>query len=298
MNCQKCGTELNQEQRFCSKCGEHQHPEHKKDYCLCQKCGKKILLSDKYCGFCGLKQDNMEVIHGDTDYIKDAISSNNMKNFKVRRLTEEDKKFINREKAKSYRKTNYLKQKYGGQRLNDYWKIIGAIAALIIIVSSGIYFLNTVLFNDDAEVMGPNDNEIINSDNTGGEDSFIEAGNSEENLSQEETLKKLLIDFNDAWIGYVNNDETKIFQYIIPGSEVEGNILKFNKEGVTEEFLQIQVKTVEVIGNQGFMKVHEEIEKITNGKREIMVYDWIYEAQKKDGVWLIKNYTKDNNPDG
>lgn len=295
MNCQKCGAELERGNRFCGKCGEHQHPEEKKDYCLCQKCGNKILLSDKYCGFCGLKQENMKVIHGDVDYIKQTIGSNNINNFKVKRLTDEDKKTINRERAKANKKNNYLKYRYNSQRLNDYWRVIGGVGVLIIAVALGIYFLNIIFFKEDIEVMEPNDSEVINNEVTQ-ENSYLEEENREENMSEEETLKKLLVDFNNAWIEYVNNDDTKIFQYIISGSEVEDNILEFNKEGVTEEFLQMQIKSVEIVGSQGFIKVHEEIEKITNGNREIKVYNWIYEAEKKNDVWLIKNYTKDNNP--
>lgn len=175
-------------------------------------------------------------------------------------------------------------------------QIGGALVVLVIVVSLGVYFLGDMFWTDDLEAFTPKVIEDVNNDTLENDD--LQTNGDTQAITEEEVVRKLIFDFNDAWIGYVNRDESTVFQYIVPGSEVETNILNFDKRGVTEEFLEIQVNGVEIIGNQAFLKVHEKIEKTTNGKLELKVYDWIYEVEKNNDRWLIKNYTKDNNSSG
>lgn len=285
MNCKKCGAELQEGYRFCSKCGANQGTR-VEDFYLCQKCGSKIPNGHKFCGVCGLKQESIEDIN--INKTRESIGSNNIKNLKVRRLTQEDKVRIERERNRMRRYPSYIRTR--SFKGSEYWKVGGAVLVLILMVAVGVYFLNTALFNDE---------EIVQEDveNVGviEEEPTMETNSSTEVPTDQEALKQLIKDFNDAWIEFINHDNTQIFQYIVPGSEVEENILNFNKQGLKEEFLVMQVGDIEIVGDKAYIKVYEEIKQIRGGTSTVKRYNWIYEADKSSGIWLIRNYTKDQN---
>lgn len=126
--------------------------------------------------------------------------------------------------------------------------------------------------------------------------------NNEENRSktsqsndEHSQLEDLILDFDNSWIEYVNNNSEGIFNYIVPNSKVEDNILNFNRKDLNEEFLKIDVKEISINKNIAKIKVYEKLKKDKNGLIEIKEYNWIYEAQKVQGKWLLSNYTKDKN---
>lgn len=112
-------------------------------------------------------------------------------------------------------------------------------------------------------------------------------------LTEEEILENTLIQFNEAWIDYVNNSSMDIYNLIVKGSKVEDSINSFDKKGLTEKFLRIVVKDIYINGNVAFLKVYEKLEKTKDGKISIKEYDWIYELKKVDGQWLLVSYKKD-----
>lgn len=107
-------------------------------------------------------------------------------------------------------------------------------------------------------------------------------------------LEKLIYDFDNSWIEYVNNDITNIYNYIVPGSQVESYISSFSNTGVMEEFLAIEVKDAKVIDTDAYVKAYEKIKKTKNGKETIKEYNWIYHCKKVNGQWLVYNYVEDN----
>ena len=52
MNCEKCGAEINENDKFCSNCGE-EIKSNEVEIIFCEKCGAEINEDDKFCGKCG-----------------------------------------------------------------------------------------------------------------------------------------------------------------------------------------------------------------------------------------------------
>ncbi|MBQ2654603.1 MAG: zinc ribbon domain-containing protein [Methanobrevibacter sp.] len=57
MFCEKCGAEVNEEDRFCSNCGGEIKPIENN---ICRKCGAEVNEDDKFCSSCGEKVGSNE----------------------------------------------------------------------------------------------------------------------------------------------------------------------------------------------------------------------------------------------
>ncbi len=137
--------------------------------------------------------------------------------------------------------------------------------------------------------------ETSTSDDTTNEDeTSTEADSSEEDDLEREKQKvrTAIHDFNAAWIEYVNNNNNDFFNHVTTNGKANKNARNFNKEGLTEAFLKIDISSVKIDGNTATAKVYEEIEKIKDGETTIAKYNWLYDFVKKDGTWLINGYTK------
>lgn len=61
--CQKCGNELKEGAKFCSKCGSKYEPQIEQSSesdmkkHLCKKCGKELIDNEKFCSACGTKYE-------------------------------------------------------------------------------------------------------------------------------------------------------------------------------------------------------------------------------------------------
>lgn len=133
--------------------------------------------------------------------------------------------------------------------------------------------------------------DIPKSDGNNNEESSYKTSEYKDEYSK---LKDLILNFDEAWIEYVNNDSDNIFNYVVPNSTVEDNIRNFNKKDLKEDFLKIDVKDISINKNTARIRVYEKLKKDKKGTIEIKEYNWIYEAQKVNGKWLILSYTKDN----
>lgn len=146
------------------------------------------------------------------------------------------------------------------------------------------------IFTNGGEISS-NPDESHESDETNGTD---ESNGNKPNISSKDGLKKLIFDFNYAWVDYVNNGSKKVYNYIVPKGDIERIANNFDREGVKQQYIDIQVKDVDVDGNSAYIKVYEKLNVNRKGKAYIKEYNWVYEAQKRDGEWLLKKYTKDN----
>jgi cytoskeletal protein RodZ len=105
-------------------------------------------------------------------------------------------------------------------------------------------------------------------------------------------IKSRLIAFNDSWIEFVNNNNQSYFDYITSDGVAYKNAQGFNRTGLTEKFLEMRVNQINVAGNSATAKVYEEIQKTKDGQVTVAKYNWIYNLEKKNGVWLIDGYKK------
>ncbi|MBI9013934.1 MAG: hypothetical protein JEZ08_16990 [Clostridiales bacterium] len=142
---------------------------------------------------------------------------------------------------------------------------------------------------DSTETTDSNDN----TDTTESTESSESSSSTETSSSDEkEVIKNRMIDFNDAWIEYVNNNDQSYFNYITSDGVAYKNAKGFNRTGLTEKFLEMRVNQINIAGNTATAKVYEEIEKTKDGNVTIAKYNWIYNLVKKNGVWLIDGYKK------
>lgn len=107
------------------------------------------------------------------------------------------------------------------------------------------------------------------------------------------TIENLMYDFNSSWVDYVNNGDEKVFDFVVKDEGAYKNMKSVNPKGLTEEFLQLDIKYVDIDGSNAVAGVHEKIKKIKNGKETVVEYDWIYSLKKDDGSWKIVSYKKD-----
>lgn len=137
--------------------------------------------------------------------------------------------------------------------------------------------------------------ETDSSETDSTETDSTETDTTEEDTSEADekaVVKQRLIAFNDAWIEYVNNNNQNFFDYVTSDGVAYKNAKGFNRTGLTEKFLEMRVNQINIAGNTATAKVYEEIQKTKDGKVTIAKYNWIYNLEKKNGVWLIDGYKK------
>jgi hypothetical protein len=136
--------------------------------------------------------------------------------------------------------------------------------------------------------------ESSNTDESSQSNGTDNSSGDNRNISSEDKLKQLIFDFNYAWVDYVNTGSKKVYNYIVPKGDIERIANNFDREDVKQRYIDIQVKNVEIEGNSAYLKVYERLNVNRKGKDYIKEYNWLYEAQKIDGEWLLRKYTKYN----
>lgn len=111
-------------------------------------------------------------------------------------------------------------------------------------------------------------------------------------INEEQIIRDTIKNFNDSWIEYVNNDDESFFDYVVLNGVAYKNAMNFNKDNLTEKFLKMEISSVFIDNNVATVKVYEEIEKNNNGDISIVKYNWLYNLVKKDGIWLVNGYNK------
>lgn len=124
---------------------------------------------------------------------------------------------------------------------------------------------------------------------TGSEDQGEDAV---ETVDESEAVRAAIQSFNDAWIDYVNNNNRAFFNYVVENSTAYNNAVKFDRTGLTEKFLKMDIGRPTVNGKVATVKVYEEIQKTKDGDVSVAKYNWLYELVKVDGKWLVKSYSK------
>ncbi|WP_461206865.1 TcaA NTF2-like domain-containing protein [Clostridium sp. DL1XJH146] len=171
--------------------------------------------------------------------------------------------------------------------------LLSKIDSLIIEINSYDNEVKEILNIEEIEDPEQEKEEVVDEENS----EINRNSNDELSSSTENILKDLIINFDNAWIEYVNDGSQNIYNYIVPGSEVDKDINNFNRNGTKEEFLDIEVKDIEIEDNNAYIKVYEKIKKIENDKETIKEYNWIYHCPNIDEEWLVSDYTKDNSMD-
>lgn len=119
--------------------------------------------------------------------------------------------------------------------------------------------------------------------------------NISQRLQGEEALKlrQSVIDFNNAWLEYINNGDRSVFNYAENGSEVYNSSISFNKNGLKERFLKMLIKDVRKGNDAYYVWTHEKIEEIRNGDSKIEECHWIYKIKKIDDKFYLSEYLLD-----
>ncbi|MCH4888678.1 hypothetical protein EZV73_13880 [Acidaminobacter sp. JC074] len=130
------------------------------------------------------------------------------------------------------------------------------------------------------------------SSETGDSDTTSDTSQEDDKKDEEQAVRNALVEFNDAWIEYVNNDNQAYFDLITSNGVAYKNAKNFNRTGLTEKFLVMKINQVNVSGSYATAKVYEEIQKTKDGSTTVAKYNWIYSLKKIDGKWLIDGYTK------
>lgn len=114
----------------------------------------------------------------------------------------------------------------------------------------------------------------------------------EDNATKEEreAISGLIQDFNDAWILYINENDLRVFEYLVPGEPAYVSVNTFNKEGLKERFVLLDIGLIKVNGDRAQVNVYEEIEHIREDEIKLVTYNWVYEVRQFNGIWLIENY--------
>jgi len=134
--------------------------------------------------------------------------------------------------------------------------------------------------------------ETESSETDSDDDTSTETTTEDDDKDEEQEVRNALVEFNDAWIEYVNNDNQGYFNLITTDGVAYRNAKKFNRTGLTEKFLVMKINQVSVSGSYATAKVYEEIQKTKDGNTTVAKYNWIYNLKKIDGKWLIDGYSK------
>jgi len=151
---------------------------------------------------------------------------------------------------------------------------------------------NTEDSDDDSS---DDSNDDSNDDSTEDNNSGTDDSDDQDQTStadEEQAVRDAITAFNNAWIEYVNTGDEAFFSFVVKNGPAYQNAINFDRTGLTEKFLVMQVNQVTVNGNVASAKVREEIEKTKNGEVTIAKYNWLYELVKKNGKWVINSYKK------
>lgn len=111
-------------------------------------------------------------------------------------------------------------------------------------------------------------------------------------VDEKEAVRTAIRNFNNAWIDYVNDNNKDFFNYVVKNSTAYNNAINFSRDGLTEEFLKMDIGTPTVNGKVATVSVYEEIQKTKNGEVTVAKYNWLYELSKVNDQWLVRGYTK------
>ncbi len=131
-------------------------------------------------------------------------------------------------------------------------------------------------------------------------ENILEASQIQEDDEIDLVTKEAIIQsvqlFNDKWIDFINTGDMSIMEATVPGGSVEKIIQAYMNKNMTQQFLAMEFNKVVVKGTVANVYAYEEIERTMNGVTEVLIYNWIYEVDNIDGVWLVEGYIENKTP--
>ncbi|QAT43965.1 zinc ribbon domain-containing protein [Aminipila luticellarii] len=113
-------------------------------------------------------------------------------------------------------------------------------------------------------------------------------GNS---VCYDQEIVKTIIQFNSAWIDYVNKKDQAVFQFLKEGSAAYKSTKDFSKAGkVTESFDVLKIGEIRQNDGNFYLWVYEEITVTENGKAKTNHYNHIYHLEPVDKSMKIVSY--------
>lgn len=99
--------------------------------------------------------------------------------------------------------------------------------------------------------------------------------------------------FNDAWIEYVNYNNTTVYTYLREGTKPYQYAVSFGQKDLTEEYQVMKVNDVREYNGTYYVWTYEVINKYSKGKTEQAIYNWVYEIRKDASGYYVQLYKKD-----
>ncbi len=113
-------------------------------------------------------------------------------------------------------------------------------------------------------------------------------------LSDQDLIVERIHLFNDAWLSFVHTGSRAIEEHITEDSDVYRVLRDFDREGLKERFLVLDVLEVTVDGETAVARVHEVIEKTRAGETWSDTYNWRYRLRWEENQWMIERYETDD----
>jgi len=105
-------------------------------------------------------------------------------------------------------------------------------------------------------------------------------------------INKLIQDFNQAWIRYVNSGDKGVLDYLSPGSVAYQRVSSAASGSLKQELLELKLSDVKVDGDRGSIRAYEKFRKEEGSQVTMVEYTWRYDVVRLNGLWKIENYTK------
>lgn len=105
-------------------------------------------------------------------------------------------------------------------------------------------------------------------------------------------ISKLIQDFNQAWIRYVNSGDKGVLEYLSPGSVAYQRVSSAASGNLKQELLELKLSNVKAEGDRGSIRAYEKFRKEEGSQTTLVEYTWRYDVVRLNGLWKIENYTK------
>lgn len=112
-------------------------------------------------------------------------------------------------------------------------------------------------------------------------------------LTDEDLIAERIHLFNDAWLAFVHTGSLEIEGHITADSDVYRVLRDFDRRGLEERFLLLDVGEITVTGERAVARVHEIIEKKRASEVWSDEYHWRYILRWEENTWLIERYVTD-----
>ena len=106
-------------------------------------------------------------------------------------------------------------------------------------------------------------------------------------------LEKIVYDYNQKWLNFVNNNDTSIYANLRYGTKAYEYAMKYSAKNVVESYQLLDVNDVRKYGNYYYVWTHEIITETTSYSSNNLEYYWVYKIGKDGSGYYVENYTAD-----